>query len=61
MGILGKNFKRFPHTCRIEYFDGEITGFESDEESEEVIVVTAVDADGSGTDKSTANGVNQLL
>jgi len=34
MGNLGKNFKRFPHTCRIEYFDGEITGFESDEEIE---------------------------
>ena len=32
MGILGKNFKRFPHTCRITYIDGRITGFESDEE-----------------------------
>ena len=32
MGNLGKNFKRFPHTCKIEYFDGEPTGFETEEE-----------------------------
>lgn len=32
MGNLGKNFKRFPHTCRIEYFDGNPTGFETEEE-----------------------------
>ena len=31
---LGKNFKRFPHTCRITYFDGQITGFETEEEIE---------------------------
>jgi len=34
MGNLGKNFKRFPHTCRITYIDGRITGFETDEEYE---------------------------
>ena len=34
MGNLGKNFKRFPHTCRITYFDGQITGFETEEEIE---------------------------
>ena len=34
MGNLGKNFKRFPHTCRITYFDGTITGFETEEEIE---------------------------
>lgn len=32
MGRLSENFKRFPHTCKIEYFDGQITGFETDEE-----------------------------
>lgn len=32
MGNLGKNFKRFPHTCRIEYFDGNPTGLETEEE-----------------------------
>ncbi len=34
MGNLGKNFRRFPHTCRITYFDGQITSFDSDEEIE---------------------------
>jgi len=34
MGYLGKNFKRFPHTCRITYFEGQITGFETEEEIE---------------------------
>ena len=34
MGNLGKNFMRFPHTCRITYFDGQITGFETEEEIE---------------------------
>lgn len=34
MGNLGRIFKRFPHTCTIKYFDGEITGFETEEEIE---------------------------
>ena len=34
MGRLSENFKRFPHTCRITYIEGRITGFETDEEYE---------------------------
>ena len=38
MGRLGKNFKRFPHYCKI-YGMGEPTGFETEEQIEDLKVV----------------------
>lgn len=56
MGNLGKNFKRFPHTCRIEYFDGNPTGFETEEE---IAAMHKVLFDGIWRKEYMSNGTGQ--